>query len=424
MMTIAYPLRRDEREAVASFLGRPGAEPGPRPEAFCADRSVSIADASARAWNGWSPSRDNTRFVPAALAQLTPAQVPRLKLKWAFGFEGDISAFAQPTVIGNQIFVGSAGGTVHAIRADTGCLQWIYQAHGPIRSGIVVAPLADRHLLLFGDLTGWFYALDAATGKEVWSRRPEEHEAVRLSAPPLVHNGVVMIPVASWEETRSLNNEYACCTFRGSITAVRLGDGTEVWKTYTVPRRPELTGRNATGHGDVGTFGGWSLVDANDRSEKKPALHHHRQQLLVAVHWHERQRHGARLEQRPHRVDESGAAERCIQLELQPAYAGSRRARRKTAPTTTSARRRSSCAQQLGASCFLPARNRASSGRSIPTVTARSSGRPVSVQGGINGGVQWGMASDGELVYATVSDAVGIRTSTVSARRIHVSVAA
>jgi polyvinyl alcohol dehydrogenase (cytochrome) len=27
--------------------------------------------------------------------------------------------------------------------------------------------------------------------------------------------------------------------------------------------------------------------------------------------------------------------------------------------------------------------------------------------GGINGGVQWGMASDGELVYATVSDAVG-----------------
>jgi polyvinyl alcohol dehydrogenase (cytochrome) len=33
-------------------------------------------------------------------------------------------------------------------------------------------------------------------------------------------------------------------------------------------------------------------------------------------------------------------------------------------------------------------------------------------QGGINGGVQWGMASDGELVYAASSDAVATRTAT------------
>jgi polyvinyl alcohol dehydrogenase (cytochrome) len=33
-------------------------------------------------------------------------------------------------------------------------------------------------------------------------------------------------------------------------------------------------------------------------------------------------------------------------------------------------------------------------------------------QGGINGGVQWGMASDGEYVYAAASDAVATRTAT------------
>ena len=33
-------------------------------------------------------------------------------------------------------------------------------------------------------------------------------------------------------------------------------------------------------------------------------------------------------------------------------------------------------------------------------------------QGGINGGVQWGMASDGEQVYAAASDAVATRTAT------------
>ena len=134
--------------------------------------------------------------------------MPRLTLKWAFGFEGDISAFGQPTIVGGQVFVGSAGGVVHALRADTGCLQWVFQATGPIRSAIVTAPLGDRHVLLFGDLTGWFYALDAATGQQIWKKRPEEHEAVRLSAPPVVHDGLVLIPVASWEESRALNAEY------------------------------------------------------------------------------------------------------------------------------------------------------------------------------------------------------------------------
>jgi hypothetical protein len=36
--------------------------------------------------------------------------VRRLELKWAFGFDGDVTAFAQPTVLDGQVFVGSAGG--------------------------------------------------------------------------------------------------------------------------------------------------------------------------------------------------------------------------------------------------------------------------------------------------------------------------
>ena len=97
MMTVAYTMRRDEREAVAQFLGKPGAEPGPRAAAFCRT-GRSPSSATTASWNGWRPARDNSRFVPAALAKLTRRRCPRLKLKWAFGFEGDISAFGQPTV--------------------------------------------------------------------------------------------------------------------------------------------------------------------------------------------------------------------------------------------------------------------------------------------------------------------------------------
>jgi len=243
MMTIAYQLNRVERDAVARFLGKPGGDPMPRPEAFCRDRTVAIDVSASPIWNGWSPSPNNSRFAPAALSKLTTDQVSKLKLKWAFGFEGDISAFAQPTVIGNQVFIGSAGGVVHALRADTGCLQWTFQAAGSIRSAMVAAPLDGRNVLLFGDLTGWFYALDAATGKEIWRKRPEDHEAVRLSAPPLVVDGVAYVGASSWEESRALNPEYPCCTFRGSVTALRVRDGSVVWKTYTIARAPERTGK-------------------------------------------------------------------------------------------------------------------------------------------------------------------------------------
>src|SRR5437016_13894323 len=53
MINVAYVLTREEREAVASYLGvqRPDA-PVP-PQAYCADRKVNIGSSPSPAWNGW-----------------------------------------------------------------------------------------------------------------------------------------------------------------------------------------------------------------------------------------------------------------------------------------------------------------------------------------------------------------------------------
>ena len=170
MMSIAYPLSREEREAVAGFVGTKGGDAPPPAAAFCSDRSVRVNDKAKFVWNGWSPTGDNTRFQPAAVAGLTVDQVKHLKLKWAYAFDGDVTAFAPPTFFDGQIFVGSAGGMVHAMHADTGCLQWTYQAAGPVRSAILTVPNGKQHALLFGDQTGWFYALEAETGKLLWKK--------------------------------------------------------------------------------------------------------------------------------------------------------------------------------------------------------------------------------------------------------------
>src|SRR5579885_1062205 len=55
--------------------------------AACPDKTVAISGAPS-GWNGWSPSPSNTRFQNSDAAGLTVDQVRKLKLKWAFGFEG------------------------------------------------------------------------------------------------------------------------------------------------------------------------------------------------------------------------------------------------------------------------------------------------------------------------------------------------
>jgi len=254
MMTVAYPLSRDEREAVATFLGKNVPAPGPPASAFCADRSVKLAAAAKAVWNGWSAGGNNARFQSAEAAGLSIDGVKKLKLKWAFGFDGDVTAFAQPTVVDGQVFVGSAGGVIHAMRADTGCLQWTFQASGPVRSALLAVPLGSQHALLFGDQSGWFYALQAETGKLLWKKRVEDHDATRLTGAPVAFNGVVFVPAASWEETRSLDPAYPCCTFRGNITALRIRDGAQVWKSYMIGV-PKETGKTARGTPQWGPSG-------------------------------------------------------------------------------------------------------------------------------------------------------------------------
>ena len=258
-MAVAYPINRAEREAVANFLGTK-AEESPLPaSAFCSANISILSGPASDTWAGWSPSASNARYQTAERAGLAPGQVRRLKLKWALGFPGDVTAFAAPTVVNGTLFVGSASGAVEAVDAKTGCTHWVFQANGPVRAAILPVPNGSATSLVLTDLIGWAYALEAKSGHLIWKKRIDEHEAARLTGSSVALNGVVFIPAASWEETRSLDPQYACCTFRGSVTALRVRDGSVVWKTYTVDA-PQKTGTNSAGSAQWGPSGApiWS----------------------------------------------------------------------------------------------------------------------------------------------------------------------
>ncbi len=242
--------RRAIAEAITGKKLRNSLEITPLPKAMCAAKSTDgpfRLDAGPT-WNGWGgATTTNTRFQDARSAGLAPADIPRLKLKWAFGFPGDLQSNAQATIVGGRVFVGSPGGGVYSLSAASGCIHWYFQAAAGVRSAISVARVGARDLAFFGDQTGNVYALDAGRGTLVWKARADDMPITRISGSPTYYNGRLYVPAASGEEGAGSVPTYECCHFRGSVSAFDASTGARIWKTYTIADEPKPTTKNKIG---------------------------------------------------------------------------------------------------------------------------------------------------------------------------------
>jgi len=190
-------------------------------------------------WNGWGNDGGNTRFQPAAAARLTAANVPRLKLKWAFGFPTGESSNSQPTVLAGRVFAGSDNGFVYSLDAATGCVYWSYESGSIVRGSLVVGPVAGqgdaRYAVFFGDGHANVFAVNAQNGRLLWKTKVDSHVVARITAGTRFHNGKLFVPVSSSEEFSSGTPDYPCCTSRGSLVALDANSGKILWKTWVVP---------------------------------------------------------------------------------------------------------------------------------------------------------------------------------------------
>jgi polyvinyl alcohol dehydrogenase (cytochrome) len=224
--------------------------------------SSRLADpAAGPAWNGWGVDKSNTRFQTEKDAGIAAAQVPWLKLKWAFGFPGASSVWGQPSIAGGRVFLGVDSGFVYALEAATGCVHWSYEAEAGVRSAITIARLTpSRTAAFFGDMKAGVYAVDADTGELIWKVRVEDHPTARITGAPKLFEGRLYVPVASSEEGAGGNPKYPCCSFRGSVVALDAATGRQVWKTYAIPDAPQPTTKTAAGvqHWGPAGAGIWS----------------------------------------------------------------------------------------------------------------------------------------------------------------------
>ncbi len=206
----------------------------------CTDATPMADAASGASWNGHGNGPEATRFQNARSGGITAADLPRLKLKWAFGYANVGSARTQPAMAGGRLFVASENGEVHALNPRTGCSYWTFRAQAGVRTAPSVAAYRTAqgkpgNAVYFGDAKANVYAVDAETGKQVWTRRIDEHASASISGAPVISNNRLFIGTQGLgEEGRGATNGYNCCTFRGSLSALDINTGAVLWKTYTI----------------------------------------------------------------------------------------------------------------------------------------------------------------------------------------------
>ncbi|HVS23911.1 MAG TPA: PQQ-binding-like beta-propeller repeat protein [Gammaproteobacteria bacterium] len=253
MISMALTLSSDERRLVAEFLaGKPltaRLEMDPPQSARCAAKDARF-DLGGPSWTGWGVTAGNSRFQSETAAGITAAQVPHLAIKWAFGLPGDNRVYAAPAIAGGRVFFGSQAGKVYSLDARSGCVRWFFAAGAGVRAGVTLTEIgsgaAARGVAIVADQRAVVRALDAATGAVVWQTRVDDFLSARVTGSPALYRGRLYVPVASNEEAAGAVATYECCKFRGSLVALDVATGKQVWKTYTV-EEPRPTTKNAIG---------------------------------------------------------------------------------------------------------------------------------------------------------------------------------
>lgn len=270
-----------EKEAVSVYLA--GAALGTAeqfPVVACEGDAAAFDLNKPPQMTAWGFTRENTRTIPAEVASFSRDDVSKLKLKWAFAYPGANRARSQPIAAGGAVFVGSHNGKVYALDAETGCARWSFQASAEVRTAVVVSAWeagdeAASPAAYFGDLLGNVYAVEALTGKLIWRQRADDHTSATITGTPSLHGGRLYVPVSSLEVTPAQSPDYPCCTYRGSVVAYDAKSGDVAWQTFTIDEEPKLRGQNASGTDQFGPSGApiWN----------SPAIDAKRNQLYVGT---------------------------------------------------------------------------------------------------------------------------------------------
>ena len=184
-------------------------------------------------WPGFGRTYGEQHFSP--LAEISDANVGTLGLAWSLDLDPGNSV-SGPLAVGGTLFFTTGYSIIHAVDAATGKPLWTYDPHAAeaagdkLRQGWGSRGIAwwDGHIYT-GTQDGRLIALDAATGKPSWSVMTVGRDDARfISGPPRAFDGKIIIGHGGADVG----------SIRGYVTAYDALTGKQLWRFFTVPGNP------------------------------------------------------------------------------------------------------------------------------------------------------------------------------------------
>jgi quinohemoprotein ethanol dehydrogenase len=190
-------------------------------------------ESDGRNWAAYGRTYSEAHYSP--LTQINDATVPRLGLAWTLDLDVSNSMTA-PLEVDGTLYVAAGYSIVHAVDVRTGRLLWRYDPHvgrtagSRLRTGWGIRGLAYWQGRLFiGTQDGRLLALQAATGRRLWSVQTlDAAPCAGISGPPRAYHGKVVIGFAGGD----------FCPVRGYVTAYDAEHGGRLWRFFVVPGKP------------------------------------------------------------------------------------------------------------------------------------------------------------------------------------------
>jgi quinohemoprotein ethanol dehydrogenase len=188
-----------------------------------------------------APGRDAAGTYFSPLKDIDGANVAQLGLAWDYRLGTYRGQESTPLVIDGVMYATSNFGRVYALDGATGKELWTYdpQIDGQwaryaccdaVNRGLV----AFQGVLYVGSLDGWLHAIDAGTGRRLWK---VDTLVARSSKKPYTITGA---PLLAGDLVVIGNGGGDFAGARGYVSAYDRQSGRLRWRFYTVPRDPAL----------------------------------------------------------------------------------------------------------------------------------------------------------------------------------------